>query len=279
MPTVLFYGNCQAYAVKEVLNLGDEWTQYHVQCFSTDISQKDFDDILQKCDVIITQPIHDNYRDIEHLSTTYIVNKCNSAICTILIFDSCHFDFYYFDMTYKEHNGAAIDKPVAYHYNKMMEYYLNKSPEDDYVNEIVNNIHLKTKEELELLANNSILELRRRSKQTIERYKSNYNVRYAFSNHFILHNYKDKLLFYSMNHPTKWLLHHICEQIVVSLKILNRINYDVDPLQFPTKGILYKCLQQVVHFDIEIYQPHLAGKTTVKSITKKYYEAYKELAL
>ena len=57
---ILFYGNCQLYAIKQILNLQNVH-QSLVECFTTDISLEEFDILIKNSDVIITQHINDNY--------------------------------------------------------------------------------------------------------------------------------------------------------------------------------------------------------------------------
>lgn len=77
---------------------------HHIECYSTNIDQAEFTYLINKCDIIITQPIQDNYRNKSYLSTSYIINNKKSE-CKIILFDSCYFSFYYFDLTYKIFNG------------------------------------------------------------------------------------------------------------------------------------------------------------------------------
>ena len=95
---ILFYGNCQTYSVLKTLNLDKTYSIFHIECWKEIIDQTYFTDIIKKCDIIITQPINDNYRDVDYLSTSYII-KIKNTKCKLIIFDSCHFNFYYFDLT------------------------------------------------------------------------------------------------------------------------------------------------------------------------------------
>ena len=72
---ILFYGNCQLFAVLNTLNLSISNNIFHIECWKDNINQQDFTDIILKCDIIITQPIKNNYRNVEYLSTTYIKSK------------------------------------------------------------------------------------------------------------------------------------------------------------------------------------------------------------
>ena len=272
---ILFYGNCQLFAIKNIINLNPaQFNQYHIECFSTFINKEDYDNILKKCDIIITQQISKNYREKEYLSTEYLINNCNPK-CKIIIFDSCHFDFYYFDLTYKFINGKLVDKPSHYHYNNLIKTYKSGLSEQHYIDNYINNEKIKSVEELEIIANNSLDELQKRFKNNLELHKNHDNVTVISSYEYIKKNYKNKLLFYSMNHPTKYVLHDICEQILKLLCIKNTINYELNVLD-GTRCIIYKCIQNVVNFNINDYPPLLDKINNVESIVKKYYESYKE---
>ena len=106
------------------------------------------------------------------MSTKYVINHCKEN-CKIIIFDSCHFDFYYFDLTYQLFNNDVLHDPNDYHYNAMIECYKNHLSIDDYIEKYVNNGDLKTKEELEEYAHKSLDELNKRHHTNIEKYKVN----------------------------------------------------------------------------------------------------------
>ena len=89
-------------------------------------------------------------------------------------------------------------------------------------------------------------------------------------------NYKEKLLFYSMNHPTKYVIQFICEEIIKYLQIENTINYDIDLLS-NTKCILYKCISKNINFDINNHNPLTLNNTDINKITQLYYDTYKEI--
>jgi hypothetical protein len=70
---ILFYGNCQLFAVLKTLNLSKkEYDVFHIECWNNDINKEYFTGIIKKSDIIITQVINDNYKDVEYLSTSYI---------------------------------------------------------------------------------------------------------------------------------------------------------------------------------------------------------------
>ena len=81
---VLFYGNCQLVSIKDFMLFNcQHYNITFIECFSTILTDIEFDAIIKNSDIIITQPIHDNYRDMYYLSSNYIVNKC-SPKCKII---------------------------------------------------------------------------------------------------------------------------------------------------------------------------------------------------
>lgn len=275
MKHILFYGNCQADALNSKLKLHD-YVNHYIQCWSTDITKNDFTDLVNSCDIIITQPINDNYRNKDYLSTEYVINNAKKE-CIIIIFDSCYFNFYYVDLAYIKFNGDTLHKPVDYHFNYMVECYKNGVSVDEYINDYANNINLKSEDELNLMANTSLKELYDRYVNIVNKYKMFDNVIVISCYDFIKHNYKDHLLFYSMNHPTKLLFNYICEQVEQLIAENIMIDYDFDPLVKGSKCIIYKCVQKVVNFDIKLCEPKICGESDLKKIVEMYYKTYDEI--
>lgn len=273
---ILFYGNCQSYAILKTLNLSHKYNITHIQCWKEHIDRDYFNDIIKNSDIIITQPINDNYKNVNYLSTLFII-KNKKIDCKLIIFDSCYFDFYYFDLTYKMFNDKLLKKPIDYHYNKMIECYTNNSSIEHYITHYVNNLDLKSKEELDILALNSLDKLKNRNENNLKIYNDK-NMYVIGTYEFIKNNYKDKLLFYSMNHPTKYVIQFICEKIIDILQIQNNIDYNIDFLENP-RCILYKCISKHVNFDINNQNVLTSGITDIKKITQLYYDTYKKFGL
>jgi hypothetical protein len=300
---ILFYGTCQSKGIKDVLNLSENYyIQYHIQCYSTNISKEDFNNILNICDIIITQPIPDNYRDKDYLSTTYIINNCKKD-CKVLIYQRQYFNFYYYNTIYYKFKDDVLHIPNDYHYGHMIEYYKKNKNVDDFMNEIVFNMNLKSKDDLESIANESIQYLVERDKDIVNKYIKNTmnlskhsedkellsvanaidntsksNILYVSVVQYIKDNYKNKLLFYSMNHPTKVLLQYVAQEIVTKLNLKNSINYQIDPLNEP-KCIIYSCIQNALNFNIFNENVQLCDKHDIKSIVNLYYDTYNSIKL
>jgi len=162
----------------------------------------------------------------------------------------------------------------------MIECYNNEHSIDYYIDNFVNNLDLKSIEEFETIAVDSLNELYNRYIINNKKYNDNNdNNIYIISIHeYIKQNYKEKLLFYSKNHPTKYVIQYICHEIIKYLQIKNTINYDIDVLNNP-KCILYKCISKNVNFDINNHNALTLNNTDINKITKLYYDIYKKLGV
>lgn len=278
---VLFYGNCQLCPIHMILNLNpNEYNIIAIECFSTQVKKIELDNWIRKCDIIIMQPIQDNYREKHYLSSSYII-MMSKIECKIIFIDNCHFNFYYFDTNIKPFNNNHLWSPSLYHYNTLIYCYKNNKSSEYYLTNFANNYTLKNKNELEDLALEGIIELRNRYNNMLN-YKKHYytkNISCISIADYVANNFKTNLLFYTINHPSKYVLQYICQQIVEILQISNvQINYDLDPLNY-TKCILYKCIGQVVNFniDLDLYKPLLDNENNTENIVNMYYNVYDSL--
>jgi len=272
---VLFYGNCQLYGIMKTLNLPDKIINCkYLDCYMSDFSNDYFKKVVSNSSIIITQPINDNYRNKDYLSTTFILENA-SSLCKIIIVDSLYFNFYYFDLTYTFFNDKLLQSPIDYHYNKMMECYKNGYDIKYYQDNYLNNKDLISEEKLISLAEDSINELNKRYEANKVKYKKE-NVSFVYTGDFIRSNYKDKLLFYSMNHPTKYLTQFVCLKLTKLLNISNTINYNLDQIDNP-KCLLYKSLENVVNFNVNENKVLTLEKDNSFDIIKLYYDSYKSI--
>lgn len=257
MKNILFYGNCQLKNIIDILNIHDKFKITYIECYTTILSDLEFDKILKESDIIIKQPIHDNYRDMYYLSSNYIVNNCKKESIIFLV-NNCHFDFYYFDLKYNKTLNV-----INYHHTSIIDCINNNCDWKCYENIYVKNTNLKTYHELNIILNNSISELEKRYIDMLQ--YSKHNTIFISIIDFIKNNYKNKLLFYTFNHPSKYLLQFIAKEIIKGLNIEDTINYDLDPFD-NDRYILYKCIQNIVDFNVDDHKPSINNKTTVKEI-------------
>lgn len=252
-------------AISRILNFDKIYNITYVACHNTQLSEEEFKNIVINSDVIITQLINDDYRNMQYLSTKYVVNnrKKNSKL---ILCDNCYFTFYYPDLKYYKHNGEMISAPNDYHYDTVLKCYKDNISIEGCLDKI-NDENLFTCDEIEKLAQNSFTELEKRSCDHRE-YLKYENVYYVQICGYIKENYKDKLLFYSMNHPSNHLLQYMCENILNILQMTNTMNYNLDPLD-RTKCILYKCVQKHLNFKLKQID-------NIKDIIKTYHDTYRK---
>jgi hypothetical protein len=255
MINILFYGNCQIGKIMDILCLpSSSYITTYIPCFTTECTDIEFHSILINSDIIITQPINDNYRDKYYLASNYVVNNCKKNSIIIFI-NNCHFNFYYFDLCYNKLN--------KYCHSYMIDCFDKNLDVNYYKKKYVENNDLKTSNELTEIYNKTITELKNRY-QNMFQYSKN-NTYFINVIPFIENNYKDTLLFYTFNHPTKYLLQYIALEIINILNIPNTINTQLDPFYYE-RCILYSCIQKMVNFDIKNHDPFMNNSNNIYDI-------------
>jgi hypothetical protein len=152
----------------------------------------------------------------------------------------------------------------------MFRYFKQKKTVRDYVHDYVHNFRIFSKSQLEDAAQNSLQELSKRYEESIANY-SRPNVTILSSRPFIEQNYKKRLLFYTMNHPTTYLIQHVCSEVCKVLKLNPRF-IEVDLLS-KTKCILYNCVQPLVEFSVQEHN----DKINISKIAQNYFLEYQSL--
>jgi hypothetical protein len=275
MLSVLFYGNCQPDAIRKLLCLDPAlYRTTFLPCYLTHYNESTFLQIVAASDIIITQSIQDNYNNKPYLSTSSVLKHAKKD-AKIFLFDSCYFPYYYFDLTYVKLDGTRYHAPIDYHYTSMIECYKNELPVETYVRDYVENVDLRKEDELERIAECGLQSLYDRYILSKERYERD-NVYVCSIHDFVRDNYKQKLLFYSVNHPTKYLFHYLCEEIQRHFGFPKTMNYALDPLD-SIRCILYACIQKHVTFPVRDCSPLTNGISDVLSIAKLYSDTYRAL--
>jgi hypothetical protein len=278
MNKVFFYGNCQIASINTILSINKGLKQSLLPCWQ-DFTKEEFLDLIKSSDVIITQPIRKNYKEKDYTHTEFILENSNRDT-KIIIVPSLYFNFYYFDLTYKffkeESDKKPLKDPSDYHYHSIIKSYNNNEKIKSVFENYIDNENLKSKDELEGIADQSIKELISREIEMLK-YKDIRDCSIVTISDFIKNNYKKKLLFYSMNHPSKHVFHHVVDQIKKVLNIDE--NNEVDPLRDDYRGILYRCIQKVVEFNIEEEKPKLLDINDPRMIVEQYYKTYDDKKL
>jgi hypothetical protein len=282
-------GNCQAEPLSQFLNTNKNFTNIYKYIPLKAIfimNEKELDNLylntLNTLDLIIIQPISDNYRDNYKYSTKSILENTKKE-CIKIIIPSLYFDFYHPYLIYI--NGKT--KPFDYHDKNILEAYIeNKKNNITNITQLITNITDKYSnivscnnesddDYLNNLFYKNISNLIKRENNYYE-YKFLENIHFIYSSQFITDKYKEQLLFYTMNHPTKYLFQYISTAILNILKIkIEEYPGNLDPLKSLIMPV-YSTLQKKVYFQVNHYQnfQHYDMIFNNSNIIKQYVEEY-----
>lgn len=242
--------------------------------------------IIGDIDLLVIQPIHNNYKGMYDFGTYNIVSKTKPS-CKIILFPSLHLSFYYPNCTYIRHkNNSILQNPIDYHDINLIRLCKEYTSFDTITSEfkkVINTISEKDIDSTNTLFQYSINDLEKRENEYESFIPTDCADRTTIikSSEFIINNYKNQLLFYSMNHPTKYMFQYICNEILTSLNIdLESYSESIDPLLYNAVPILYKFIGKIVEFDISEIPIVLCNRiVTLDEFIKIYYDVYSKLDL
>ena len=282
----IIVGNCQSNTLSDFLlsnhTFNDNFTYIKIKnIHSMDTVELDdlYQNILPTLDLIIIQPISDNYKNNNKYGTKSILSAVQKS-CIKILFPSLYFDLYHPFMIYiydSKNPGWKLGTPYDYHDKNILFHYLDENRCMTHINnyrKVLFDENIMSVDELNEIFDRNIKNLVERE----NKYK-NYVVENTIilkSSTFITNNYKKNLLFYSINHPTKFMFYYIANSILISLKIeLEQYPDEIDPLKALVIP-LYSCIQKIVDFDISEYQnfKHFDIILNDNDIINKYIKAY-----
>jgi hypothetical protein len=282
-------GNCQSDSLVKFLECNTNFINKFKYIFVKNIhlmNEKDLDDmysnILPLLDLVIIQPISENYKNNYKYSTKSILSNINSSCISILI-PSLYFDFYYPFLTYiydQNNQGWKLGTPYDYHDKNIIKLYIDNKDNIDIklllekYNEVFNNSNIFN----DMYFNKSLAKNINNLKERESKYIKYCNdlTHIINSSDFILNNYKKKLLFYAVNHPTKYLFRYISDSIFIILNMhLEEYPDQIDPLKALVIPI-YKCIQKQVEFNVDDYKDFMHYDIILDkvSVINSYIEAY-----
>lgn len=282
---LLFYGNCQTEVVWRILkplSKDEKITLQHIPCFTTDLSKESFTEMIQRADVIVTQPIAEGYRSKDYLDTKYILENTR-AETKIILFPSLYCTFYYPDVHPRyQANGAPARVPSSLQYREMFRYYCEHKTVDEYIHEILDNPDFDCGD-LDAVLESNLSDMEKREKE-IMKYSNIRDFQFIDIYDYLRENIKKKLLFYTQNHPSKILLQEISCRVCQIVGRLDEslIDREVDTLSFE-RLLLYAGIQKYVSFDINQYTPclYLSSQNKVedkRKIVEVFFDCFsKEL--
>ena len=260
-----FLKTCQKFNDNYVINILQP-----VHLVQSEQQIEDFLKAIKNCDVFFTQPVGgEKYikRGIDTASIKSIL-KPDTQIFTMPV---PYFTGYFPEQFYLHDENGNVGYceglPSPYH-NKFILYgYVNKrSPQ-----EILDLLYSENiNQNVEQIAQQSINELQNREKE----------LNFTISD-FIAENYKKQRLFYTLNHPTKFLLFYMAKKIMSVLALYDNCEYDIECVQ---KDFLNSYITPILpsvqkRLNLEITSEWNNTKYTLDfiKITYDYYDRHPEL--
>jgi len=212
----LFIGICQTEAIYKILSENDEFRRIYEEIYSYTIfkvTEDEMKDILEnlvpECDLIISQPVSEGYRDNNIFSTRRLREKVKKG-GRHLVLANCYFTGYDpmpFQITDKNGNIIHIDN-ISYYPAVSFEKLL----EGDIIGACKNWCYMEEFKMYELENNyrKTITELKEREMKIFD---NDYGVDIKISD-YIEENYRKKHLFHTYNHPTNELLYELTRRIM-----------------------------------------------------------------
>jgi hypothetical protein len=286
-------GNCQARSLSEFLLSNIDFTNIYEYIQINDIFRMNEDElndlylnILPKLDLIIIQPISENYRNNYKYSTKSILENVNNN-CKKIMFPSLYFDYYHPFLCYiYDTNDPSwkLGDPYDYHDKNIIKCYVSNYDKLDLLDYMLTE-YKKTLFDENILDNNFFINKLNKNIESLKERENKYinyctkDTKIIKSSSYILNNYKKNLLFYTINHPTKYLFYYISDTILSLLNIsLFEYPENIDPLKALILPV-YKCLQKYVDFNIDYYLNfrHYHIILEDKDTIQKYLDAYKKI--
>jgi hypothetical protein len=282
-------GNCQAKSLSQFLLSNSEFSNKYKYVEINDIFRMDeneldslYQNILPTLHLIIIQPISENYRNNYKYSTKSILHSVRQE-CIKILFPSLYFDFYHPFLSYvydKNRPSWKLGDPFDYHDINIIKEYIDENN----VEHIFHEYKRKQMDE-NLLDHDYFINRLNTNIENLRERENNYssfctNDTYIIkSSSYLLENYKKNLLFYTNNHPTKYLFYYISNKILSFLMIpLEEYPVEIDPLKALIIP-LYKTIEKEVDFDIEYYFHfrHYEIILDDRDIIEKYIRSYNEM--
>ena len=283
MKKMSIIGNCQAEALSNFLVSNNNFKNIYKYIEVKPIFLMDENELnyfytytLLELDLIIIQPINEDFNGNIKYSTKTILNNTKQDCISILI-PSLYFDFYHPYLCYLNGEHGKIQDPIDYHDKILIKLYLayKESPNEEIIEKY---IHIFNNE---IFINNSMcndnLTLALKNIENREYNFKDYivnNTKCIYSYDFIKNNYQHNLLFYSVNHPSKYLLSYLSNEILKYLNIdIEEYSNNIDPFNNLIIPI-YSCLNNMLKFDIDEYNNMIYDN----ELYNKYIDIYRTLS-
>jgi hypothetical protein len=261
------YGNCQGPVFAQFLNNNPVFKEKYQQIYLREchlITEKEIDFFInndvEKIDLFIYTPVGEGYRDNYKFSSNYLISHLRTD-CIKVVFPSLYCHVYDPQMTHlTDEYGKKIDIPHDYHDKVLIKIFIeNRYLTDDTIiqryMDFINDPKNFNKKEIQDAAQANYTELKRREDLLESDPKNNFVIKVA---DFIYQNHKSRRLFYSLNHPSKFLYLYMRQQLFEYMGIKST-EPDIDPNLDPHSEFVFgifppiKNILELRFEDIELF--------------------------
>ena len=241
--------NCQGIALNTFLNTNKyfhkNYKLIHLKPIQN-VSKEEIDNFyktIHQLDLIIIQPISDNYKNYHKYSTSSILKNIKKE-CVVIMFPSMYFTGYYPGLVHD--NIPSIDMMV--HDTNIIKVFLISKDKKMFKKRcfhMVNSRNYYSKDYVKKNIKDSINNLKERELKAIKYYKPQFFIKMST---FISNNHMKNILFTTLNHQTKYIFMYLSDQI------LQKLNINITPYPEKLRGqengeshILYKSVKNVIN--------------------------------
>lgn len=264
---IFIQANCQGQSIKFLLNKYDRFKeQFEVLNIKpvhlwTKSDEVDIFSKINACDIFIHQPISENFKEF---SSENLKEKLKRN-CKIISFPVLYFTGYNPETFYFKNTDTDLMSFTNYHDANILQLYTEgKTIQEVY--SILMDEQFYTNEYIEQNVRETLTELRFREK--------NLDIKIA---EFIANNYKNKRLFWSMNHPTNDLIFLVVDQILEFLmvpKLTEQEKNLPNQLLGRTRLFIYPSLTKFLNFSVSEECLIELEAMKFQQTIEKYYEVY-----
>lgn len=270
--------NCQGIKLNAFLNSNkyfrENYKLIHLKPIQkvTKIEIDNFYKTIHQIDLIIIQPISDNYKNYHRYSTSSILKNIKKE-CVVIMFPSMYFTGYYPNVIH--HNISSIN--IRVHDENIIKIFIDSKNKERFVKRciyMINNRHFYSKEYINKNIKDSINNLLERELKA----KKDYNPKFFIKiSTFISNNYMKNILFTSFNHLTKYTYRYLSDEILRVLHInITPYPEELQGQENSESCILYKSVKNVINKDLikNKYSQRGLADVHLKQFLEFHYDKY-----
>ena len=223
-------------------------------------------------DLIIIQPISDNYNNYHKYSTKSFLENIKKE-CIVIMFPSIYYNIYYPNLIHDEIKSINI----VVHDINIIKKFINSKNKETFVNECINMIKYSNFYSKEFIINNienTINNLLKKELDAINKYNPQYFIKIT---NFISSEYMNNILSFTLNHHTKYVYRYLSNEILHILNIkITPYPEELDPQLKTVSCIIYESVKNVINKELEknLYSQRELSNVDLITYLEFHYNKY-----